>query len=74
MLRIGLLIITNLAVVLRFAVKAAWLAARGPWQKAAPGPDDGKAQVPLPEVAERQPDPCPGKQLANPDSTTGRPA
>jgi GT2 family glycosyltransferase len=66
--------LTNLAVVLRFAVKAGWLAARGPWHKAAPGPMDGKVQGPFPEVAERQPDPGPGKRLANPNSTTGRPA
>jgi GT2 family glycosyltransferase len=66
--------LTNLAVVLRFVVKAGWLSLGGAWHGAAPGPAEGKAQEPLAAATERQGERRPGERHANPNSTTGRPA
>lgn len=66
--------LTNLLVAQRFVFKAGWLALRGLWHRAKPGPVEGMVPEPFIDEAQARPEPSPSEQLANPNSTTGRPA
>jgi GT2 family glycosyltransferase len=72
------ILLTNLAVCLRFVVRAAWLTLRGVLRRATPGDSQGRvqgrAQRRVLGTSGAPGDGVSGKDLAGPNSTTGRPA
>ena len=65
--------LVDLAVGLRFIVKAGWLSVCRLWPRSARGPAEGKLQgAQVEEHGQRQPGQIPGQRTADPDSTTNQ--